>query len=126
VTAASDPPAAYDPEEDAASESAEAAEIRFEPDRMATYPRTTPDFVRGILLLNQHLPEGTPLQYDPEFGLGWQDPAGWLVYFGKNIQDVEIKLTEYQVIIEKMQAQGLTPALISLEFLHAPFYRMEQ
>lgn len=91
-----------------------------------TYPQTTPEFVKGVLSLKDYLPENSSLQYDPQFGLGWQDPNGWLVYFGRDISEIDIKLAEYQTIIEALQAENLTPAMISLEFLHAPFYRLEQ
>jgi len=127
VIATSDPPGVPTPNKDA-EESEAPAEIRFDPELMTQheYPRTTPEFVQGMLMLEQHLPENTALQYDPQFGLGWQDPNGWLVYFGKDIKDIEIKLAEYQAIVAEMKRKNLTPALISLEFMHAPFYRLEQ
>ncbi len=130
VIAASDPPG-IPASEDAAEEIEEnkAADlIRYEPDSLSerNVPQTTPEFVEGVLMLNQYLPENTALQYDPEFGLGWQDPKGWLVYFGREIQDIDTKLVEYQGIVAMMEEIKLTPALISLEFMQAPFYRMEQ
>ena len=75
--------------------------------------------------LGQHVPENSFLQYDPEFGLGWQDPKGWMVYFGKDIKDIDIKLTEYQNIMAALIAKGISPTLISVEFVQAPFYRVE-
>jgi len=89
------------------------------------YPRTTQEFVQGILALSKYLPEEAVLQFDPQFGLGWHDPRGWLVYFGSDISEIEMKLAEYEVIITTLQEKNLNPALISLEFLHSPFYRME-
>lgn len=127
VVATSDPPGVPAPEE-AIEESEESTEIRFDPELLATrtYPQTTPEFVKGVLMLNPHLPENTALQYDPEFGLGWHDPGGWLVYFGRNIKEIENKLAEYQAIVALLQQKNLKPSLISLEFMHAPFYRLEQ
>ena len=90
-----------------------------------TFPRTTPEFVQGVLSISDYVPEGSYLKYDPQFGLGWQDPNGWLVYFGKDITNIDIKLAEYQMIIAEMKRENISPALISLEFLHAPFYRLE-
>ncbi len=90
-----------------------------------SYPRTSLEFVEGILALSKYLPEETVLQYDPQFGLGWQDPKGWLVYFGTDISEIDIKLAEYETISKTVQEENLNPALISLEFLHSPFYRME-
>ncbi|KUK45735.1 MAG: Putative cell division protein FtsQ [Anaerolinea thermophila] len=89
------------------------------------YPKTTLEFIHGMLALSEYLPEDTYFQYDPQFGLGWQDPRGWLVYFGSNTSEIDIKLAEYETIISTLQAENRQPALISLEFLHAPFYRME-
>lgn len=92
----------------------------------ASLPRTTPEFVQGILSLSGYLPEESTLQYDPQFGLGWQDPGGWLVYFGTDTTDIDLKLVEYQAILTRLQEANLAPVLISLEFLNAPFYRLEQ
>jgi cell division protein FtsQ len=89
-------------------------------------PNTTPEFVQAVLSLSTYVPEGTTLQFDPRFGLGWRDPNGWLVYFGRDTNNIDVKLTEYQTIIGAMTKQNITPALISLEFLHAPYYRLEQ
>ena len=88
-------------------------------------PRTTPEFVEALFALQAYMPEGSTLQYDPEFGLGWQDPNGWLVYFGKDINNIDLKLVEYETVIAELQAKNLTPSLISLEFLYAPYYRLE-
>jgi len=79
-----------------------------------------------VLSLKDHVPEGTTLQYDPQFGLGWRDPSGWLVYFGQDTNNIEIKLAEYQTIVQEISKQNINPTLISLEFLHAPYYRVEQ
>lgn len=126
VLANGDPPAGAAPE--AAEETpADDPETPLRPMMTDTiWPRTTPEFISGITALSSYLPEGTSLLYDPQFGLGWEDPNGWLVYFGKDITDIDLKLAEYGVIIEKLAADGITPSLISLEFLHAPFYRLEQ
>lgn len=90
-----------------------------------TLTRTTPAFIEALFALQNYLPEGSTLQYDPEFGLGWRDPSGWLVYFGSDISNIDLKLVEYETIIAELQAKNLTPALISLEFLYAPYYRLE-
>lgn len=90
-----------------------------------SFPKTTLEFINGMLSLSEYLPDETYLQYDPQFGLGWQDPRGWLVYFGSDTSEIDIKLAEYETIITTLQAENRQPALISLEFLHSPFYRME-
>jgi cell division protein FtsQ len=87
------------------------------------YPVTSPEFVGGVLALVKFLPEDSQLQYDPQYGLGWQDPRGWTVYFGSDTTNIDMKLAEYETIIAELQKENIKPALISLEFLHAPFYR---
>lgn len=125
IIAAGDPPAAIGISPETAEEAADAtAEEALA--AAPALPRTTPEFVEGVLSLTGYLPEGSVLQYDPQFGLGWQDPAGWLVYFGKDIHNIDLKLAEYQTILAELSEQNLTPRLISLEFLYAPFYRLEQ
>lgn len=90
------------------------------------WPSTTPAFVEAVLSLREIVPEESVLQYNPQFGLGWQDPNGWLVYFGQDTSYLEMKLAGYQHILAELQDQNVNPALISLEFLHAPFIRLEQ
>jgi cell division protein FtsQ len=70
-------------------------------------------------------PQGATIIYDPAYGLGWQDPRGWLVYFGENTQNVSMKLTVYQAIIDKLSQEGVQPTMISVEYLDAPFYRTQ-
>lgn len=88
--------------------------------------RTTPEFVTAVLALTDIVPAGSDLQYHPQFGLGWRDPNGWLVYFGQDTHNIDTKLAEYEQILAVLEAQNVIPALISLEFLHAPYYRLEQ
>lgn len=127
VSASAYPPAAPDPvvtEEEIEEENTEGSEELLTTGQ-PVITRTTPEFVQGILALKAYIPEGSMLQYDPEFGLGWQDPNGWMVYFGKDITEMVLKLKEYQTIVETLSAQNIVPALISLEFIDAPFYRLE-
>jgi len=128
VVATNDPPAAPSPEKaeeeiDSGATNEELAPTSFEE---TAYPKTTPEFVQGIIALKDYLPEGSHVQYEPQFGLGWQDPDGWAVYFGSDISNIDLKLAEYQTILAALKANNLTPALISVEFLHAPYYRLEQ
>lgn len=132
VTATDYPPAASSvevAEENAEEEAVEEIEEEIEESSTAdelTLNRTTPEFVQGILAMREYIPEGSSLQYNPDFGLGWQDPNGWMVYFGKDISEMDLKLVEYETIVTTLTAQNLVPALISLEFIDAPFYRLEQ
>lgn len=89
-------------------------------------PDVDPAFILAVMSLRDVLPNDSVLIFDTQYGLGWDDPRGWQVYFGVNTQDIDLKLAQYNVIVEELQSQNIHPILISLEFLHAPFYRMEQ
>ena len=84
-----------------------------------------PDFVLTVQRLNAIKPPESPLLYDEHNGLGWTDPHGWQVYFGIKNDDIDMKLLEYESIVNAMLDKNLQPVLISMEFLHAPFYRLE-
>ncbi len=88
--------------------------------------RLSPELVSAILALGAKMPEDTLLVYDSVHGLGWNDPKGWEVYFGSEDQDMEMKLTVYQALVEQLENEGIQPAMISVEFVHAPYYRMER
>lgn len=85
-----------------------------------------PELVAGILVMRAQSPEGAELVYDPQHGLGWEDSRGWDVFFGSNGNDIESKLVVYKSIVKKLQTDGITPVLINVEHIHAPYYRLEQ
>ncbi|MCJ7694442.1 MAG: FtsQ-type POTRA domain-containing protein [Anaerolineaceae bacterium] len=85
-----------------------------------------PDLIAAILSLRSIVPEESILLYDPQYGLGWLDSRGWRVFFGSNTENIDQKLAQYQVIVDELQVRNIQPVLISLEFLHAPYYRLEQ
>ena len=84
-----------------------------------------PAFVKTIQKLNEIKPSDTPMHYNSENGLGWTEPHGWHVYFGTRTEDIDMKLIEYSYIVDAILDKNLQPVLISMEFLHAPFYRLE-
>ena len=82
-----------------------------------------PEMVKALETLSPYAPSGVPTVYDPQYGMGWQDPRGWSVYFGQNTQDIPMKLVVYQSIVDSFTSQGIQPTLISMEYLDAPFYK---
>ncbi|MBP7212661.1 MAG: FtsQ-type POTRA domain-containing protein [Anaerolineaceae bacterium] len=88
-------------------------------------PAIDPIFVLTVQRLNTIKPPDSPLLYDEHNGLGWTDPHGWQVYFGIKNEDIDMKLLEYENIVNAILDKNLQPVLISMEFLHAPFYRLE-
>lgn len=85
-----------------------------------------PAMISAAQGLKKHVPDGTIIIYTAKDGLGWSDPAGWTVYIGQNLDNIEMKLIVYEAIVEKLNEEGITPAVISVENVHAPYYRLEQ
>lgn len=85
----------------------------------------SPEMVSAILIMDEQAPKGARLIYEQLHGLGWQDARGWYVYFG-DVSDINMKANIYNVILNRLQEeQDQTPAMISVEYLHAPYYRLE-
>jgi len=84
-----------------------------------------PQFVISVLKLRNIIPAGTELLYDSQKGLGWTDQRGWKVYLGTDTSQIDLKLAEYQKIVDAILARNLQPVLISVEYIHAPYYRLE-
>jgi len=130
IKAAGDPPAVPGQEvvepEDATVEEIKAAALsrdvvkEFRPTVMFL-PKT----VQAIIDLAGALPQGAELIYEPAHGFGWQDSRGWPVYFGE-LTDLETKYNAYRAILEEIKTSGAKPALISVEFIHAPYYRLSE
>jgi cell division protein FtsQ len=75
--------------------------------------------------LSGKLPAGTVLVYTDNHGLGWQAEQGWQVFFGTNLDDINAKMTMYESVVNNLSTQNITPGMISIEYIHAPYYRME-
>lgn len=115
VSASVPPPAPPQPEAESPQEAESSGQV---------YMST--ELITPVIKLSTHLPEGTVVKYDRQHGFGWQDPAGWQVYFGTDIADVEAKIRLYEDVVEKVKAEGVQPVLISVEYAKAPYYRLEQ
>lgn len=83
------------------------------------------EMVSAIVSMSGQAPEGTPILYDSVHGLGWRDRRGWEVYFG-DVQDMGMKLNVYQALLHHFKAEGIQPELVSVEYVHAPYYRLER
>jgi len=88
-------------------------------------PLVDPAFIAAVQKLNAIKPAESQMLYKAENGLGWVDPNGWQVFFGEDAEDIDMKLLEYAKIVEVILDRNLQPILISMEFLHAPYYRLE-
>lgn len=90
----------------------------------AIHPRADLPILEAATILIGTVPSETALVYSPNDGLGWNDPRGWRVYIGASLRDLEQKMLVYQAIVEYLAGQGITPAMVSVAQLHAPYYRL--
>lgn len=85
-----------------------------------------PEVIAGLVNLESYLPAGTTLVYDGDHGFGWEDPnIGCMVYFGKKLDQVAARYAVYQEVINIFANKERKPVLISVEYIQAPFYRLE-
>lgn len=104
--------------------SLEAAQAAQEAQQAVASSLLSDKMVAAVLALSKDAPANTPLVYDNQRGLGWQDERGWKVYFG-DAQDIEMKLNVYNAMVAQLSAEDIQPSLISVEFVHAPYFRVE-
>jgi cell division protein FtsQ len=81
--------------------------------------------LNSAILLYQQIPANSTVLYDKNHGLGWLDNAGWNVYVGFNLDQLNQKMLIYQKLVEKLKHDGIHPKMISIEYVNAPFYRLE-
>lgn len=85
-----------------------------------------PRIVDTVAALANFLPEDVDMIFDADHGLGWNDSRGWVVYFGFNDEDAVQKMNVYLSLVEYLQGKRITPAVINVENLDSPYFRMEQ
>jgi cell division protein FtsQ len=113
------------PEEGTEAATAAAATVASVLNPEKAVPFLLPETIQPLAEMSAQAPAGMPLVYSPDYGLGWNDPQGWKVYFGHDTRNIDLKLKEYQAIVDYIIPRNIHPAMISVEFLHAPFYRTE-
>lgn len=82
-----------------------------------------PVTIKAAYQLQTHIPAGTAIIFDKDHGMGWRAAEGWDVFIGLTLNDIEYKLKAYNILITKLNNEGITPSMVSIEYLHAPFYR---
>lgn len=90
------------------------------PDRVKT------DMMQAAQKLSEQLGTGAVIVYSADQGLGWSDPRGWKVFIGSSYKNIDAKVKVYRTLVDKVLAQGAQPTLFNVEFLDAPYYRLEQ
>lgn len=79
----------------------------------------------GVLQLNAWMPDEPYLLYQKQRGLGWEDVRGWDVFVGAKLENINDKMVMYETIVRELEGQGIDPSMVSVEFLHAPYYRVD-
>jgi cell division protein FtsQ len=85
-----------------------------------------PDLIAAVIHMAGYMPPDTPVMYDSQYGLGWNDWHGWQVYFGFDTKQIEMKMRVYEALVDNLYQQNIYPKLISVEYIHAPYYRLER
>lgn len=75
--------------------------------------------------LAKEVEAGTALAYSQENGLGWVNASGCKVYVGMDTSNMDEKMSIYQAILQELDDRKLTPKMISVANVNAPFYRLE-
>jgi hypothetical protein len=88
--------------------------------------RVDMNILKAATILGSQMPDKSVLVYNYLSGLGWTDQRGWKVYFGLNLDDIEPKFIMYETIVDQLTQKNIKPAVISVEDINAPFYRLEQ
>lgn len=95
-----------------------------------TFPgmqQVEPSVLATAVQLSTMMPAGAQLMYSHKYGFGWNDQLQSLnVYIGQDLSNLDVKMNEYSAIMLTLQKDGIKPGLISLEHVHAPFYRLER
>jgi cell division septal protein FtsQ len=82
------------------------------------------EMVSAILSMSAVAPANSTLIYNKDHGLGWKDAQGWEAYLG-DVHDIDMKLKVYQALVKQLKKDRLKPVLISVEYVHNPYYRLE-
>jgi len=48
------------------------------------------------------------------------------VFVGQKLENINEKMVMYETIVRNLEKEGIQPSMVSVEFLHAPFYRMDE
>lgn len=84
-----------------------------------------PGLFNAILRLHQYIPNESVFLFDVHRGLGWNDTHGWKIFVGLDLEKINEKMLAYERIVSELTNRGIRPALVSVEYLHAPYFRME-
>lgn len=81
------------------------------------------DTVLGALRMQEILPDGTDLDYNPIYGLGWTNHRGWRIWVGSGTGMSE-KIGIYEFLFDNLAARGIEVEELNIANPDAPFYRV--
>lgn len=94
---------------------------------MGNMLQVEPTVLSTAVQLSLMMPVGAQLIYNSDHGFGWNDQLQNLtVYIGQDLDYLDVKINQYSAILTALQKDGIRPGMISLEHVHAPFYRLER
>lgn len=82
-----------------------------------------PSVINALEQILQYIPSEAKLIYHQRHGFGWYDEQGWDAYFGFELEQIDMKIAVYDSIVKNLKHQGIDATIISVEYLHAPYYR---
>jgi len=88
--------------------------------------RMDANLLSAIIQLYAWLPNEDTLLFEKERGIGWRDIRGWNVFMGSKLENINDKMVMYETIVRELENEGIKPSMVSVEFLHAPFFRVDE
>lgn len=83
-----------------------------------------PKLLKTMIDLPGKISIDSNLVYNSLNGLGWKDSRGWDVYIGRDLGNIDQRLTIYELLIASLDQQGIKPSeMVSVEIINAPFYK---
>lgn len=82
--------------------------------------------LNSILHFGSVLPEGKTLFYSYDNGFGWDTNAGYRLWLGINDNGLDEKLAMAESLKKYFAEEEIEPDMLSLEFMHAPYYRFSE
>ena len=94
-------------------------------DSLTDLNRLDSQVVLGALRLQEFLPPGTDLDYDPIKGLGWTNDQGWQIWMGKDSSaGMSRKIKEYQAYVNNLNRRGIEITELNIANPDAPYYKL--
>jgi hypothetical protein len=88
-------------------------------------PVITPELLQAASEIHAQMPEVGGFRYDRIHGLGFDDPRGWVGYFGTQ-GDMTLKVRVYRALTEQLSEKMAQATLVSVEDVSAPYFRVER